>query len=390
MIKGVQFAGIASGIKAEGLDLGLVRFSAPVPVAAIYTRNKVKAAHILYNKSKAAPKVRALLVNSGCANACTGAEGIKDLASIAARLADLLDIKKEEILFASTGVIGKRLPVETIKTALPGLVAGLGEKNLDTFARAIMTTDTYPKIVEEILPGGTHQVAGVAKGAGMMNPLFATMLAFVFTDYPIERMQLKRMLPGLGKQSFERISVDGDTSTNDTVLLFSTGVTNDAGKSPVTAGGRKATVVEAAIGRVMKALALLVVKDGEGATKVVHLTVKGAATAALAERIARRIAASPLVKTAFFGCDPNWGRIIAAAGDAGVPLDPDKVEIAIQNEVLARRGVEVPFSEEKMKKLMGGREIELVVNLHNGRAAYDLYTCDLTYDYIKINASYRS
>ena len=329
-------------------------------------------------------------MNSGCANACTGEEGIEDLASIAARLADLLDIKKEEILFASTGVIGKRLPVETIKTALPGLVAGLGEKNLDTFARAIMTTDTYPKIVEEILPGGTHQVAGVAKGAGMMNPLFATMLAFVFTDYPIERMRLEAHAPRSRKTELRahQRRRRHEHERHGPALLDRR--QNDAGKSPVTAGGRKATVVEAAIGRVMKALALLVVKDGEGATKVVHLTVKGAGTTALAERIARRIAASPLVKTAFFGCDPNWGRIIAAAGDAGVPLDPDKVEIAIQNEVLARRGVEVPFSEEKMKKLMGGREIELVVNLHNGRAAYDLYTCDLTYDYIKINASYRS
>ena len=157
-----------------------------MPVAALYTRNKVKAAHILYNTEKAAGKVRALLVNSGCANACTGAEGIEDLASIAGAPRGLLGIKQEEILFASTGVIGKRLPVETITAALPGLVAGLDEKNLDAFARAIMTTDTYPKTVEEALPGGKHRVAGVAKGAGMMNPLFATMLAFVFTDYPLD------------------------------------------------------------------------------------------------------------------------------------------------------------------------------------------------------------
>jgi glutamate N-acetyltransferase/amino-acid N-acetyltransferase len=385
MVKGVQFSGVASGIKAgaEGLDLGLVYFSEAAPVAAIYTRNQVKATHILYNMRRTAPAVRAVLANSGCANACTGQEGIDDLGFIAGRLAGLLGIKPEEILFASTGVIGKRLPVATITDALPGLVEGLGEKRLDAFAHAIMTTDTYPKTAEEALPGGAHSVVGVAKGAGMMNPLFATMLAFVFTDYPLDRMQLKRMLPGLGRQSFERISVDGDTSTNDTVLLFSTGGAG-AGASSDTAP------VKAAIGRVMKDLALLVVKDGEGATKVVHLTVKGAAGTYVAEQIARRIAASPLVKTAFFGCDPNWGRIIAAAGDAGVPINPENVEVAIQGETLARGGVEVPFSEEGMKKLMGSREIELVVNLHDGRASYDIYTCDLTYDYVKINASYRS
>ncbi len=340
---------------------------------------------------RASGRVRALLANSGCANACTGREGVEDLAFIAGRLAGLLGIRQEEILFASTGVIGKRLPVETITAALPGLVAGLGEKNLDAFARAIMTTDTYPKTVEEALPGGAHRVAGVAKGAGMMNPLFATMLAFIFTDYPLDRMQLKRMLPALGRQSFERISVDGDTSTNDTVLLFSTGGGTVAGSGGSGADGSGDTSpVKTAIGRVMKALALLIVKDGEGASKVVHLTVKGAVSTFIAERIARRIAASPLVKTAFFGCDPNWGRIIAAAGDAGVPIRPEKVEIAIQGETLARNGVEQPFSEEGMKRLMGSREIELVVNLHDGRAAYDLYTCDLTYDYVRINASYRS
>jgi glutamate N-acetyltransferase/amino-acid N-acetyltransferase len=392
MVKGVQFSAAASGIKAGAgeLDLGLVFFSEPAPVAALYTRNSVKAAHILYNTQRAQGRVRALLVNSGCANACTGRVGVEDLAFIAGRLAGLLAIRQEEILFASTGVIGKRLPVETMTAALPGLVAKLGEKNLDVFAHAIMTTDTYPKIVEEALPGGTHRVAGAAKGAGMMNPLFATMLAFVFTDYPLDAMRLKRMLPALGRQSFERISVDGDTSTNDTVLLFSTGSGTAAGGSGGAGTGYHTAAVKAAIGRVMKALALLVVKDGEGASKVIHLTVKGAASTHAAERIARRIAASPLVKTAFFGCDPNWGRIIAAAGDAGVPIRPRQVEIAIQGERLARHGVEVPFIEEEMKKLMDSREIELVVNLHDGRAAYDMYTCDLTYDYVRINASYRT
>jgi glutamate N-acetyltransferase/amino-acid N-acetyltransferase len=382
MVKGVRFSGIASGIKAAGLDLGLVSFDEAVPHAALYTRNKVKAAHILYNERRAAQRVAALLVNSGCANACTGEDGIGDLATIAKELAGRLTIREEEILFASTGVIGRRLPVETVVAGLPALVAGLKQERLDLLARAIMTTDTYPKIVEERVPGdGGCSIAGVAKGAGMINPLFATMLAFVFTDYPLDPIRMRRLLPTLGRETFERISVDGDTSTNDTVMLFSTG------RGPAQAG---TGALKNALARVMKALALLIVKDGEGATKVIHLTVKGAQQKRVAEALARRIAVSPLVKTAFFGCDPNWGRVIAAAGDASVPLDPEKVEIAIQGEVLAREGIEVPFSEEKLKGLMAGREIELVVDLHDGRASYDMYTTDLTYDYIKINASYRS
>ena len=382
MVKGVRFSGIASGIKAAGLDLGLVSFDEAVPHAALYTRNKVKAAHILYNERRAAQRVAALLVNSGCANACTGENGIEDLATIAKELAGRLNIREEEILFASTGVIGRRLPVETVVAGLPALVAGLKQERLDLLARAIMTTDTYPKIVEEHVPGDEGcSIAGVAKGAGMINPLFATMLAFVFTDYPLDPIRMRRLLPTLGRETFERISVDGDTSTNDTVMLFSTG------RGPEQAG---TGALKNALARVMKALALLIVKDGEGATKVIHLTVKGAQQKRVAEALARRIAVSPLVKTAFFGCDPNWGRVIAAAGDASVPLDPEKVEIAIQGEVLAREGIEVPFSEEKLKGLMAGREIELVVDLHDGRASYDMYTTDLTYDYIKINASYRS
>src|SRR5208283_4467171 len=208
------------------------------------------------------------------------------------------------------------------------------------------------------------------------------MLAFVFTDYPLDLIRMRRLLPTLGRETFERISVDGDTSTNDTVMLFST-----RPGAPAQAG---MGAFRQALARVMKALALLIVKDGEGATKVIHLTVKGAQRKRVAEALARRIAGSPLVKTAFFGCDPNWGRVIAAAGDANVPLDPEKVEIAIQGEELARGGIEVSFSEERLKGLMAVREVALVVDLHDGRASYDMYTTDLSYDYIKINASYRS
>jgi glutamate N-acetyltransferase / amino-acid N-acetyltransferase len=382
IVKGVQFSGVASGIKASGLDLGLVYFEEPTDVAALYTRNRVKAAHILYNRKKVKGAVRALLVNSGCANACTGLEGVSDLGRIAVALASELDISNDEILFASTGVIGKRLPVDAIIAALPPLRKTLREKNIELFARAIMTTDTYPKIVQATVPGkGGGSIAGVAKGAGMMNPLFATMLSFLFTDCSVPNEQLKKMMPSMGRESFERITVDGDTSTNDTVMVFSK--RRDRLVCDMTAFRENLLSL-------MKELSFLIVRDGEGATKVIHVTVTGAQKKEVAEKLARRISVSPLVKTAFFGCDPNWGRIIAAAGDAGVPIRPEKVEIVMQGECLARDGVEVPFSEEKLKKLMDKKELELVVDLHDGRASYDLYTTDLTFDYIKINASYRT
>ncbi len=382
MVKGVRFSGIATGLKAERPDLGLIAFDDAAPFEALYTSNKVKAAHILYNQRRAGTKVRALLVNSGCANACTGDEGIADLAILAKKLAKLLHIREDEVLFAATGVIGKRLSLEPIVAALPGLVKTLTAERLDNFAHAIMTTDTHPKIVRAEVSGAeSFSVAGVAKGAGMINPLFATMLAFVVTDCQVDPLRMSRLLPALGRETFGRISVDGDTSTNDTLLLFSTG---RAGAG-VESGRLKET-----LGQVMKELALMLVRDGEGATKVVHLVVQGAKQKRIAEAIARRIAGSPLVKTAFFGCDPNWGRVICAVGNANVPIDPAKVEIAIQGETLACAGAEVPFSEEKLHGLMSAGEVELLVDLHEGAASYDMYMTDLTYEYIKINASYRS
>jgi glutamate N-acetyltransferase / amino-acid N-acetyltransferase len=381
-VKGVQFSGVASGVKASGLDLALVYFEEPTDVAALYTRNKVKAAHILYNRKRVKGAVRALLVNSGCANACTGPEGVHDLGEIAEALSSELGIKDDEILFASTGVIGKRLPVKKIIAALPQLSKGLKEKNIEQLARAIMTTDTYPKLVQAVVPGkGGGSISGVAKGAGMINPLFATMLSFLFTDCSVQNGQVAKLMPAVGRDSFERITVDGDTSTNDTVMVFS----RKRGEPACDIAAFREKLLS-----VMKELAFLIVRDGEGATKVIHITVAGAQKKEVAEKLARRISVSPLVKTAFFGCDPNWGRIIAAAGDAGVAIRPEKVEIVIQGERLALDGVEVPFSEEKLKRLMDKKEIELVVDLHDGKAAYDLYTTDLTFDYIKINASYRS
>ncbi|OPY02948.1 MAG: Arginine biosynthesis bifunctional protein ArgJ [Syntrophorhabdus sp. PtaB.Bin184] len=381
-IEGIEFSGVASGIKAEGLDLGLVVFREETNVLAVYTRNQVKAAHILYDRRIDKGPVRALVANSGCANACTGKEGVGDLTAIASGLAPLIDANLREILFASTGVIGKRLPTDAMISALPRAARLRKESGLMNFARAIMTTDTYPKIAHTTFRGRkTYTIAGVAKGSGMINPLFATMLAFVFTDFPVSPETVRLAFSQAVKDSFERITVDGECSTNDTVMLFTRrGQEDTDALETFTEGLRK----------VLKELSMMVVRDGEGASRVAHIMVEGARKKEWAEKIARRIALSPLTKTAFFGADPNWGRIIAAAGDAGVPLNPSKVDITLQGEMIAKGGAEIAFSEKKMKKLMNRKEISVIVDLNDGKASFDIYTTDLTYDYVKINASYRS
>jgi len=382
MIEGIQFAGYASNVKATGPDLGLALFKEPMNCLSLYTRNKIKAAHILYNRRIESNPIRALLVNSGCANACTGKDGVSDLRFIAGKLSDILGIKGNEILFASTGVIGRRLPSEKIVSALPEICRLLKNNGIESFAQSIMTTDTYPKIVSETVKGKKrYNIIGVAKGAGMINPLFATMLAFVFTDYPVSPSKIKNTFARMGKETFERVTVDGECSTNDTVMLFTkTGDEDTVGLDEF----------KEKLHHVMKELSLMIVRDGEGATRVIHITVTGAKKKEHAEKIARRIATSPLTKTAFFGCDPNWGRIIAAAGDADVPLQPSKIDIIMQGRQLVKDSIEVPFDEQELKKMMNRKEIELIVDLNDGKASFDIYTTDLTYDYIKINASYRT
>ena len=382
MIPGIRFAGIASGIKDTSLDLGLVVFDDPAYITAVYTKNKVKAAHILYNKKLHGNTVKAILVNSGCANACTGPEGVGDLKTLSEKLSSHLHVADGGIVFASTGVIGRRLPTDTMVKALPALVKDLRKNGVESFSQAIMTTDTYPKIVRTTVKGKKeYTIIGVAKGAGMINPLLATMLVFIFTDYPVSPETMGRKFLKGAKESFERITVDGECSTNDSVMLFTRQGTEDPGCIDVFFDQ---------LFSVMKELAMMIVRDGEGATRVIHITVKGAQKKDMAEKIARRIAISPLTKTAFFGCDPNWGRIIAAVGDANVPVQPAKVEVILQGELLAKDGMEVPFDEDKVKKLMNKKELELIVNLHDGKGSYDIYTTDLTFDYVKINASYRS
>jgi len=381
-IKNLGFSALASGIKKEGLDLGLVYFFEPMGFLAFYTTNKIKAAHIHYMKRLEGKKVRALLVNSGCANAATGKEGIGDLKILAKEIAKRMSIKEDEIIFASTGLIGKRLPVEKIIRAIPELTKKPDFHKIEDFAKAIMTTDSYHKIAKGEFSGKKdYSIYGVAKGAGMINPRFGTMLCFLFTDFPGKRERLKRAFRQAVRESFERITVDGETSTNDTVsLFFPEGEIDEKGYE----GFFKT------LKNVTRELSLLIVRDGEGSTKVIHIRVIGAKRKREAEEIARRIARSFLVKTAFFGNDPNWGRIVAAIGDSQVNVIPHKIDISIQGEEVVKGGVEVSFNEGSLKKKMEARDIDLTVNLGIGKASFHIYTTDLSYEYIRINASYRT
>ncbi len=381
-LSGVKFSACSSGIKNEGLDLGLVYFEEPHLFVSAYTRNRVKAAHIHYMKKMEGKKIKALLVTSGCANAATGKEGVKDLERLAEVFSKNLPIEKDQIIFASTGVIGKRLPLDKIIDSIPHLKKNLDSSRIEDFAKAIMTTDTYHKIAKGTFVGRREYIlVGVAKGAGMINPLFGTMLSFLFTDFPLRREVIIRPFRASLKESFERITVDCETSTNDTVVLFFP-------EGPLDEEGYP-QFLETLKG-VMRELALLIVRDGEGATKVIHVNVRGAKRKKDAEKLARRIARSTLVKTAFFGNDPNWGRIMAAIGDAEVDILPERIDILIQGERIVKGGKGTDFDEELLKRRLSAKDVELEVNLNEGKASFDLYTTDMTYEYVRINASYRS
>lgn len=374
-IPSILFSAVQCGIKEKGLDLGLVFFRQGMDWVAAYTQNRIKAAHIIYNRRLKGP-ARALLVVSGCANAFTGDEGVRDLRFLSQKLSKLLEVEERNILFASTGVIGKRLPLERIVGALPDLVAGLSEKNVEAFADSMMTTDTQRKVVWR---EDRHlRLLGVAKGAGMISPKFATMLSFLFTDSRLDKRLLIPIFRDALKRSFERISVDGELSTNDTVIFFFK-------KGEAIPLGFDRMLLSA-----MVELSYLIVKDGEGKTKVVHLTIVGAKRPSEAERVARRIGRSLLVKTALFGCDPNVGRILAALGDSGVTFDPSKVDVRIGPEIVAKNGKEAGFDEERLKEILRGEEVEITVDLNQGEGSFDIYTTDLSYEYVRINSSYRT
>ena len=380
---GYRYASIYAGIrKVPKDDLGLIVSEAPASTAAVFTKNRVVAAPVEVAREHLRDgrgRVRAVLVNAGNAN-CATRTGERVALECAAAVAAAIGAKREQILPASTGVIGVELDARLIVDAIPKLVAGLDAMRFDDVAGAILTTDTSGKTAFAQVKGA--RIAGMTKGSGMIHPRMATTLGFVMTDAAFPPVVLRGMLKRAIERSYNKISVDGDTSTNDMVAVLANG-----------ASGAKPTVkaFEAALTEVLESLARQIVRDGEGARKLVVIEVDGASSDAAADRIARTIANSPLVKTAIAGSDPNWGRILCAAGNAGVAFDPRRVDIEIQNVAVCRAGLAAEFSEDELKKKLDSPDCLIRFSIGGrARGKARFWTCDLTEDYIRINASYRT
>jgi glutamate N-acetyltransferase / amino-acid N-acetyltransferase len=391
-IKGFRFSAVEAAIKKPGrLDLALIFSDVPANVAAVFTTNKVQAAPVIISRARAKKGLgRALLVNSGNANACTGEQGMADALGCGRRAAEALGLPDEELLIASTGVIGQKLPMERLRVAIQPLVDGLDGGTLEQVASAIMTTDTFAKLERRTGEAGgiSYQIEGVAKGAGMIQPNMATMLSFMVTDAAIQPALLRTAFADAVAGSFNSITVDGDMSTNDTALIIANGA---AGNPVIKAGTPEAAAFQALLQDLMLSLAKQIVKDGEGATKFVTVKVQGAASNADAKKVAVCVANSLLVKTAFFGQDANWGRIIAAVGYSGAQLEQDRVEILFDEVVMARGGIFAGGDAEAAgTEVLKRPEFTVTIDLHINSGEGVVYTSDLSYDYVRINADYRT
>ncbi len=393
IIKGFTYAAVAAGIrKKDRLDLGLIFSEKPAVAAGVFTTNRVKAAPVLLDMERLElGGAQALLVNSGVANACTGKIGMQVARTCTDLAAAALNIDGNLVQIASTGVIGEQLPLEKVAAAMDELVAGLSSSGYDEVARAIMTTDTVPKTAARTcsIAGSKVKLFGMAKGAGMIMPDMATMLCFVMTDANINADILQQHLAGAVKLSFNRITVDGDTSTNDTVLVLANCT---SGNPEITAfDTEESNVFSAALTDLLKDLALQIVADGEGATKLVTIKVINAASEGDAVQAARTIANSALVKTAFFGEDANWGRIIAALGRSGATFEQHSVDIFFDDVLLVQDGLALgAAAEAQATEVLKHKAFTVTVDLKAGQTAGEIYTSDLSIEYIKINADYRS
>jgi len=392
VVPGFRAAGIHAGIKGHGLkDLGLIVSEVPARVAGVFTRNSVKASPVLVTKARIRSGMcRAVIVNSGNANACTGDRGVRDAMAMCRWTAQALGIEEGLVLVASTGVIGVPLPGACIKKSIPELVRRLSPAGLYEFAEAIRTTDRFLKVVSKktTVEGTTVTVCGLAKGAGMICPNMATMLAFILTDVAAPLPVLRHLLRIGVADSFNRIDVDGDASTNDMVLLLANGC---AGNRPLTKGSAGYDTFKAVLHGLMKDLARMIVRDGEGATKTVDISVLGARTEAEAKRIAYRLANSLLVKTSFYGQDMNWGRIVAAAGSCGVRIEPQKIDVWYGDVRVVKGGVSAgKRQEERARAVLERPSFSITVDLHAGNGRYCVVTSDLSHDYVSLNASYRT
>ena len=379
VVDGIYASGVNAGFKKDGFDLGFIRSENEMDIVYLFTTNKFQAAPLKYVLRKEIKKTNFILANSKNANALTGEEGIKDIEEILDFLSTKIYVKNP--LMSSTGVIGVRIDKEKIKSGIEKL--DFNEKDSNKFAKAIMTTDSFPKEIAFEVEGdfGKFKIGGVAKGAGMINPAMATMLCFITTDANIPENEMREILSEINDVTFNAISVDGDTSTNDSVFLMTT-----------RKGDYDKEAFREALKQVMQKLALDIVRDGEGATKAVAFVVSGAKNKEEARIVGKNLTTSLLVKTAIFGEDPNWGRIASTVGASGVECDEEKLKIAFENVVVYDRG-KIIFdkeTEEKAHQIMKKREFKIYVDLGIGDGEFTSFGCDLSYDYVKINAEYRT
>ncbi len=385
--KGFKFSAARAGIKASGKpDLALILAEPKTSAAALFTKNLVVAAPVQVGRASlkiSHGRIRAVIVNSGNANCATGRQGIRDCRKVCAETAGLLNVKWTEVLPSSTGIIGVPLPVERITSELKSLISAacLSLKCLQEFAEAILTTDSKPKMASVAFGSGRGAITGVAKGAGMIHPQMATMLVYLLTDLGAKPAELKTALRNACDESFNVISIDGDTSTNDTVLLLASGASNIKYQSV-----RKE--FDRALLQVCQSLAQQIVADGEGSQHIIRLRVEQAGTRAEALQIARAISHSLLVKTAWAGADPNWGRILAAIGRSGVRVHPEKINIFIGNQMVCRGAVACSFDKNAAHNELSKPECKVAVQLGRGKTSLEFLTTDLTAEYVRVNAEY--
>jgi len=389
--RGFKAAGISCGIKKKNKkDLALIYSEVPARAAALFTTNQIKAAPLKVSAEHIKDeKAQAIVINSGCANAATGKKGIEDAEEMTKIAAEELGIERENVLVASTGTIGTFLPMDKITKGIKEAKVKLSEDGGSNVAEAIMTTDTFPKEVAVELELGNKKViiGGMAKGAGMISPHLATMLSFITTDVVISGELLKKALKSSIDKSFNMITVDGEESTNDMVVILANGL---AGNEEINEENEDFRKFTSGLDEVALKLAKMIVKDGEGATKFIEVEVKNALKWEDAKKITFSIANSLLVKTAIFGEDANWGRIMAAIGNSGVEIEEEKIDIYLGNLKLASKGCGIKYSEEEAKKILKEKEIKIIVDLNLGEKNAKVWTCDLTIEYVKINAHYRT
>jgi len=390
-VPGFTTAGIFCGIKTnKQKDLALIFSEEPSVAAGLFTSNQVVSPTITWCQEilRNSKRFRAIVVNSGNANACTGPRGMEDCKSLASKLSQKLSVEPKEILIASTGIIGVPLPINKIVKALPVLSSKLSPIGWISSAEAIMTTDLTPKFKSLSFYIGKDKITmgGIAKGSGMIHPNMATMLAFIATDAAIDKKTLSRALREANNKTFNRITVDGDTSTNDMAILLANG---KAKNKSIRAGSSAYDKFVGRLTEICLSLAHQIVLDGEGATKFVTIRIQGAKAKTHVHQVAKSVATSSLVKTALFGQDPNWGRIIAAVGYAGVPFNPDKVQVSLNGSILFNNGVPANGAlQSTLRKKMKNKNISIVIDLKSGIHSGEVYTCDLSYDYVRINAEY--